>query len=142
MFEPDIPDNFVKLDVKFTRPSEESLLNALNRIRELTGGRYTSSLQVLSVVPELAQLVAERATADPLGGDEQAMLQVALEVASGCKYYMSLVSGGYEPEYFGDTVTEDDADQVLLRWHLDDGSTRVIYGDLRVETVSTGESAK
>ena len=37
--------------------------------------------------------------------------------------------------YNGKTVTPRDAARVLLRWQLDDGDYRVIYGDLRTETV-------
>ncbi len=38
--------------------------------------------------------------------------------------------------YYGDSVTADDVDKVLLRWRLDDGQYRVIYGDLRIEDVN------
>ncbi len=46
---------------------------------------------------------------------------------------------GRGAEYFGETVTADDADEVLIRWTLEDGSTRVIYGDLRVENILDSE---
>ncbi len=38
--------------------------------------------------------------------------------------------------YRGKTVTPKDAGKVLLRWKLDDGRYRVIYGDLKSEDVS------
>jgi outer membrane lipoprotein-sorting protein len=38
--------------------------------------------------------------------------------------------------YYGQTVTSNDKDKVLLRWKLGDGRYEVIYGDLRDETVS------
>ena len=38
--------------------------------------------------------------------------------------------------YHGKTVTPQDADKVLLRWKLDDGTYRVIFGDLKSATVS------
>lgn len=37
--------------------------------------------------------------------------------------------------YYGKTVGPNDKDKILLRWKLDDGDYRVIYGDLRSETV-------
>jgi hypothetical protein len=135
LFEPDIPDNYVKLDVKFTQPSEETLLHALNRISELTGGRYTTTLQSVSAIGELPSMLTEAAKVELQDSDEQAMMQTALEIGSGCQYFMQLVRQGREPEYFGGTVTADDADEVLLRWQLEDGQVRVIYGDLRVETL-------
>jgi hypothetical protein len=44
----------------------------------------------------------------------------------------------YRPEcvYNGRTVTSRDANKVLLRWKVDDNQFRLIYGDLRAETVS------
>jgi hypothetical protein len=139
IFEPDIPDDYVKLDVKFRTPSEETLLYALEKIGELSGGRYTSSLQTVTTISELAEMLSDEARAEIAGKGEQGMMQTALEVASGCAYYMKLVRQGSEPEYFGKTVTADDADEVLLRWRLDDGNMRVIYGDLHVETVPAAE---
>jgi len=50
--------------------------------------------------------------------------------------YKSLVDESKEPIYNGDTVGPDDADKVLLRWKLDDGQYRVIFGDLHTDTVT------
>lgn len=139
LFKPDIPSDYVKLDLKFARPSEETLLHTLTKIRELTGGRYTSTLELLTALAELPTLLSESAREGLRGLDQQATMQLAAEIGSGCKYYMQLVRDGHEPEYFGDSVTAEDADQVLLRWKLDDGQVRVIYGDLRVETLPASE---
>src|SRR5262245_37034500 len=38
--------------------------------------------------------------------------------------------------YHGKTVGPDDKDRVLFRWKQPDGDYRVIYGDLRAETVT------
>jgi hypothetical protein len=134
-FEPDIPDGYTKVDVSLMRPTEETLLNALQRIRGLSGGRYPTKLDSVSVLAELHGLLNEQGVhkLDELG--YEGVVQLGMEVASGAKYYMQLVREGHEPEYFGDTVTADDADEVLLQWKLDDGRMRVIYGDLRIETV-------
>lgn len=56
---------------------------------------------------------------------------------AACRFFqMRLVMEGHEPEYFGAKVRAGEADKVLVRWRLDEHTTRVIYGDLRVETVS------
>jgi hypothetical protein len=46
-----------------------------------------------------------------------------------------MLKAGVEVEYFGGSVTARDFDKVLMRWRLDDGRYRVIYGDLRAETI-------
>ncbi len=50
-------------------------------------------------------------------------------------FYRKLLLEDREPEYFGSTVKPGDGSAVLMRWKLDDEYIRVIYGDLRVETV-------
>jgi len=54
-------------------------------------------------------------------------------------FYRQLLVEDREPDYFGATVKPGDADAVLMRWKLEGGSTRVVYGDLRVETLSGSE---
>ncbi len=135
LFTPDIPEDYVKLDARLARPTEEALLNALERIAALTGGRYPTRFDSISVLAELHGMLTARSMAqlDELG--QAGITQLGLEIGSGAMYYMKLVRDGAAPEYFGETVTSADGDQVLMRWKLPDGGTRVIYGDLRVETL-------
>jgi outer membrane lipoprotein-sorting protein len=44
--------------------------------------------------------------------------------------------------YHGKTVTPDDKAAVLFRWKLDDGTYRVVFGDLRAETVTADQLMK
>jgi hypothetical protein len=41
--------------------------------------------------------------------------------------------------YFGDRVKPGEKDRILMRWRLDNGRYRVIYGDLRADTVDGDE---
>jgi hypothetical protein len=54
-------------------------------------------------------------------------------------FYRQLLVEDHQPEYFGATVNPGDSDAVLMRWKLDDNQMRVVYGDLRVETVPLDE---
>jgi hypothetical protein len=54
----------------------------------------------------------------------------------GMSWINSLQRDHPECIYHGKTVTPNDAGKVLLRWKLDDGQYRVIYGDLKFENVS------
>ena len=56
--------------------------------------------------------------------------------------YRSLTEENKEPVYYGQTVGPDDSDKMLLRWKLDDGQYRVIFGDLNVKTVTADELAE
>ena len=50
-------------------------------------------------------------------------------------FYAQLVEDGIPVEYHGDSVGALDHGKVLMRWRLDDGRWRIIYGDLRAQTV-------
>ena len=50
-------------------------------------------------------------------------------------FYMQLVQENKAPAYYGDIITPEDADQVLMRWKVSDTEYRVIYGNLNAETV-------
>jgi hypothetical protein len=54
-------------------------------------------------------------------------------------FFQKLSSEQRNPEYFGATVKPGDTEAVLLQWKADDGRRRVIYGDLRAETVNSAD---
>jgi len=68
--------------------------------------------------------------------------EVILMAAVPNFFYNSLVGQGKEPAYYGETVGPNDTDKILLRWKLDDGQYRVIFGDLRAKTVTAKELAE
>ena len=56
--------------------------------------------------------------------------------SSAMSWINSLQRDNPDCAYNGKAVTPQDATKVLLRWQLDDGDYRVLYGDLRPETVT------
>jgi len=56
-------------------------------------------------------------------------------------FYQELVEENKEPAYYGEMMGLDDSDKVLLRWKLDGGQYRVIFGDLSAKTVTAEELA-
>ncbi len=59
-----------------------------------------------------------------------------LQAVRGFARVNTILRENSDAAYYGKTVDAKDADAVLLRWKLDDGRYRVIYGDLRAKTVS------
>ena len=51
-------------------------------------------------------------------------------------FYMTLVADKKEPVYYGESVSPDDADMVLLKWKVSDDHYRVIFGDLTAEDLT------
>ncbi len=56
--------------------------------------------------------------------------------------YEYLVRKGKEAAYYGDSITPQDNDAVLMHWKLSDNKYRVTFADLREETVTADELIK
>jgi hypothetical protein len=57
-------------------------------------------------------------------------------------FHIKLVQERKEPVYYGDKITPDDANSVLLRWKISDTEYRVIFSDLTAKNVSADELAE
>ena len=57
-------------------------------------------------------------------------------------FYIFLRGESRESAYYGKVVKPAEAQRVLLRWRLAPNEYRVIYGDLRVETVTPSRLAQ
>jgi len=71
-----------------------------------------------------------------------AVIRISMTLKGPCLFYAGLVQEKKDPAYYGKRVTPEDADKLLLRWKLSDSEYRVIYGDLRAETVSAERLAE
>ena len=72
----------------------------------------------------------------------QEMMNEIMPIMSAGTFHMLLVQEKRDPVYYGENVMPGEADLILLRWRLDDGSYSVIYGDLRTETVTAERLAE
>ena len=66
----------------------------------------------------------------------QEMINEVMPIMAVGPFHMKLVQEKRDPVYYGENVTPEDSDLILLRWRLDSGDYSVIYGDLRTETVT------
>jgi hypothetical protein len=108
-------------------------------------------LSVIAPNVSRGKVIAARASGDPEAvarAEQEAKTfleeltnDVARRLGQATVFYSLLLHDAREPEYFGATVKPGDSDAVLMRWKLDADHWRVIYGDLRAETVPVGERA-
>lgn len=136
LFEPDIPPNYTRLDTAMPAMDENTLINGLSQFAHKTG-KYPTEMNMGRIVGELI-LAAAKGAITGKEPDNQAEAQQALEIGGACVFYMQLQAEGRSAEYHGKTVKPGQANAVLVRWRLPDGQWRVVYGDLRVETVPAG----
>lgn len=141
-FEPVVPDDFVLRDVGMPAdqppPDEAAMIKGLRVFSEIAG-HYPSTLSVVDLSYEVAALSgfiqAKRLAARHAGREPpKGPTPESMAGLRGLTFFAFLELAGREPEYFGKTVQPGDADAVLVRWRQENGDTRVVYGDLRLET--------
>jgi hypothetical protein len=67
------------------------------------------------------------------GSDSSSVLETAKS------RYENLAQMGKDVAYYGDDVDPGDSNAVLIQWKLSDSEYKVVFGDLREETVSAEE---
>lgn len=147
-FEPDIPPDYKLVDVPkpkaIPQPTEENALEALRRFADVVDGKYPSSMKMVIVLQEFFDARKKPLSEPPRDHFSDEAMQRQKEkydqinsLIPICQFYVQLLKDGCQPKYFGDKVTSQEKDKMLMRWKLSDSQYRVIYGDLRVENVSS-----
>jgi hypothetical protein len=130
-----IPDNYKLIaDLQQVVADEEHTIAGLRSYAKLVRGRYPSSLSLATAIAEAEKFIEKHDSYDEQAGRD---IESLFELRSACNFYAELLTGDKEVAYFGDRVRASDFDRVLMRWKQDDGLYRVIYGDLRAETVDS-----
>ncbi len=135
-----IPESYeLMYTVDLTRTeSGEQLVDGLRYFAGLTGGKYPAKLTIGDILGDVGEIYKTKSSDSSFQLDDG---QIA-NLKYGAQHVGRLEAQGNEPVYSGATVTATDSDKVLLRWKLDDGRYRVIFGDLRIEDVSAGRLAE
>lgn len=121
--------------------TEASLIAGLKEYSDVMG-EYPNSLNFVMIGMEVwrkaSTMTPEEKTRFADDKDGRDFMQRLMPLYAGTLFFQQQAVAG-ETKYFGQRVSPGDADKVLVRWGLEDGSTRVIYGDLRAETSPAGE---
>jgi len=131
-FEFTVPKNYGTLDFGETKDGEEGAIEGLRAYATLSDGRYPSDPSFDTAASEMRKDRDRLQKEGEWGPDE---IKVFFRVRGLSAFYKELVEDGIEIEYFGSEVGATDYDKILMRWKLKDGNWRVIYGDLRAETI-------
>jgi len=136
-------DEKPKFDVRVPAATEEALITGLRSYSELIEGEYPSALDFTRIGMDFYRIAssADEEQKKKLQGlgDPQTMMDRLMPLYAGTLFFQGMVRDGVEAEYFGPQVTPGDAEAVLVRWQLDAGDWRVVYGDLHVETLPAGD---
>ncbi len=145
-FEPNIPDDYTSPmgDIIIPAYNEENAVKGFRLFDDLTG-KYPVSLELDTFLKEIKKVMGDDGpdSYEGLSDNEKTRkTSEELSLLGPTFFYGTLLEENREPAYYGDTVGPDNADKVLLRWKLDDGQYRVIFGDLSVKTVTAEELAE
>jgi hypothetical protein len=140
LFVPDIPSDYTGQEMK-TEANEGTAINALHLFAELTDGRYPSSLAFMTLMKEISEVLTKKYGIKLVVKQDEytSAIQNILPVGS---FYAQLVGAEKEAVYYGDTVTAENPEAVLLRWKVSDGVYRVVFGDLSAGNFSAEELAE
>ncbi|MHC4165868.1 MAG: hypothetical protein ACYSWQ_02795 [Planctomycetota bacterium] len=131
-----IPEGYeLMYTVDVTRTeSGEQLVDGLKYFAEINDGKYPAKLTIGDILGEVGEICKAKSSDPSFQLDDGQIVNLKY----GAQHFGGLEAEGKEPVYSGATVTAADSDKVLVRWKLDDGRYRVIFGDLRIEDISAG----
>ena len=142
-FQPVIPGDYTSMgSMKVPEISEEKAIEGLRFYADLFG-RYPAKIDLMSLIQEASQKIASnpemtRQMAElrkSEGQDAEAAMSQLMQkyiapVQSLGMFYMSLVQDKQDPAYFGNQVSPDDKDMILMRWKIEGDTYNVVFGDL------------
>lgn len=145
-----IPDDYNDAgSMKMPEMTEEAAIEGL-QLYSKCFGEYPEKIDMVSLVPSLMKKIKElmdnpkteyaREFVQKMqeakdAGDQavrQQSQQIFTPVTSLAMFHMKLAQDKKDPAYYGDRVTLQDTDAVLMRWKTDTGTYKVIFGDLSV----------
>ena len=142
-FTPDIPEDYSGLaDVKIPEMNAESAIEGLRFFAEMTNS-YPEKIDLMSLMREHGK-IRDSATEAAIefkkqmnaAETEEEKAQMAMQqmapIQSLGMFYALLMQDKKDPAYYGDRVTPDDVDAVLMRWKVEGDTYKVVFGDLTV----------
>jgi hypothetical protein len=146
-FKPVIPEDYMSpaQEIAIPASNEETAINGLRLFAHLAGV-YPVNLTVDTLGKEAKRLMSlekdfwkDRSVSE---NEKARKTNELMSLMGPALFYGTLVDEKRDPGYYGQSVTPKDANLVLLRWRVSDNEYRVIFGDLRSETVTAGALAE
>ncbi len=147
-FEPVIPDDYKSAtsgSIKMPSNTEEAAIEGLKLYANFFGD-YPKEMNLMTLISQMSKITDGNTPAaiqfqeglKGLSQEErsQKLLETMMPIAGAAQFYMLLVQDQKKPAYYGDRVSPGDSDNVLMRWKESGNDYRVIFGDLKAETVT------
>jgi len=140
--EPNIPDDYELMADLELSAGEKSVVQGLSFFAELTDGKYPNQLSAMTMVQELQDAIRAKYVGPPDAPSRQEAIQKLVDLQMAATFYATLLTQDKDPAYYGHKVTAEFPHAVLMRWKVEAGNCRVIFGDLTVAEVTADELAE
>jgi len=140
LFVPDIPSDYTSSEMSLSEATEGTAINGLKLFAELTDGRYPSNLALLTLMKEITEELTKKYGIKIIEKQDE-YTSALTDILQAGTFYAQLAGAEKEAVYYGDSVTSENPEAVLLRWKVSDDEYRVIFGDLSVKNATAEELA-
>jgi len=144
-FEPNIPSDYTVMAKVDLSGSVEAVSKGLRGFAQITEGRYPTNLDLMTTSQEIREAfiaLRKKQGKSPEETPTKEEMENILSIQGACMFYGKLVKESKDVAYYGDKVTAQDVDKVLMRWKISDNEYRVIFGDLSTLDVSAEKLAE
>ena len=141
-FDPKIPSDYTMMAEVDLSGSVEAVIKGLRGFAEITEGKYPTNLDLMTTGKEISEAfiaLRQKQGKSPEEQPTQQEMENILTIQGACLFYGKLVKENKDVAYYGDKVTTQDIEKVLMRWKISDDQYRVIFGDLSTLDVSYDE---
>lgn len=129
-FQPNIPSDYTLMAKVDLSGSIEAVIKGLRGFAKITEGKYPTNLDLMTTGKEIREAfiaMRKKQGKSPQEKPTQEEMEDILPIQGVCMFYGKLVKDDKEASYYGDAVTAQDVEKVLLRWKVSDQKYRVIF---------------
>jgi hypothetical protein len=140
-FEPVIPSDYTLMAKVDLSGNVEAVIKGIRGFTKITG-KYPTNLDIMTTSKEIREAFIAMRQKQGKSLEEkptQEEMENILSIQGACLFYGKLVNEDKDAAYYGETVTTQDVEKVLMRWKISDDQYRVIFGDLSTLDVSSDE---
>ncbi len=144
-FEPNIPPDYTVMAQVDLSGSVEAVTKGLRGFANITEGQYPTNLDLMTTGKEIGEAFMALRQKQDKSPDEKPTkeeMENILSIQGACMFYGKLVKENKDVAYYGDKITAQDVDKILMRWKISDNQYRIIFGDLSTLDVSAEKLAE
>ena len=134
----DIPKDKRAIVLRMLSLKEEDLIKGLATYLEFSGGTYPPTMNFdESFVRHLDGFLNDAYKQQKL--DKNQGEAKTLDIGFAAFFYDKLTRQKKDPAYYGDKLTVEDSDKIVVRWKISKNQYRVVFGNLTRKTVTAEE---